>query len=227
MSDDFFGDLGKSISRATQRAVDQTSNFFESTKITTQITSEKREIEKLYGKIGERIVRKVEKKETNYVGEEELAIVDEIRTRRENIRELRQSLADVKNMRICPNCEELIEKTAAFCPKCGAAVPVDDVEEETESPEQAGMDSSKEGQEKKQQEGEILDAAFDTVEDLSSVVDDVMDAGFTTIDDAAGAASVTEETDAEFVILEEKSEENLKAETPEDQKVEDLKGQNA
>lgn len=202
MSDDFFGDLGKSISRATQRAVDQTSSFFESTKILTQITSEKKEIEKLYGKIGERVARKIEKNETDYVGDEERSIVDEIKSRRGTIHTLRQSLADVKNMRICPNCEELIEKTAAFCPKCGAPVPADDEEEfETPDPDEELSSAKKPMAEEKEEEG-ILDASFDTVEDLSAVVEDVMDAGFTTIDDTSGAAEAAEE--AEFVVLEGK-----------------------
>ena len=43
MADDFFGELGKSISRATQQAVDRTGDFFERTKITAQITGEQKE----------------------------------------------------------------------------------------------------------------------------------------------------------------------------------------
>ena len=54
MSDDFFGDLGKSISRVTQKAVGRTGELFETTKINAQISGEQREIEKLYAKIGAR-----------------------------------------------------------------------------------------------------------------------------------------------------------------------------
>lgn len=37
MSDDFFGDLGKSISRVTQKAVGRTGELFETTKILSLI----------------------------------------------------------------------------------------------------------------------------------------------------------------------------------------------
>ena len=47
MAEDFFGALGKKISKVTQSAVDKTSSLVETTKINSQITAEQKEIDKL------------------------------------------------------------------------------------------------------------------------------------------------------------------------------------
>ena len=135
MSDDFFGDLGKSISRVTQKAVNRTGDLFETTKINAQISGERREIEKLYAKIGAIIYRKIANG-TMEADEDIAQIVDDIRAHAGQLASRRRALAGVKRMRVCPACGELIASDVAFCPKCGTPVVVDspaipeDVEEE-------------------------------------------------------------------------------------------------
>lgn len=123
MSDDFFGDLGKSISRVTQQAVNRTGDLFETTKINAQISGEKREIEKLYAKIGAIIYRKVSNG-TMEADEDIAAIIDDIRAHAGQLASRRKALAGVKRMRVCPACGELIATDVAFCPKCGTPVVV-------------------------------------------------------------------------------------------------------
>lgn len=123
MSEDFFGDLGKSITKATQQAVDKTSIFFESTKISAQISSEQKEIEKLYQNIGEAVYRQI-KAGTLTPGEDIRAAAEEIKGHETQINVFKKNLADVKGMKICPNCREVIPSDVAFCPKCGAPTPV-------------------------------------------------------------------------------------------------------
>ena len=125
MSDDFFGDLGKSISRVTQKAMNRTGDLFETTKINAQITSEQREIEKLYAKIGAIIYRKIENGKME-ADEDIASIVDDIRAHAGHLASRRKALAGVKRMRVCPACGELIATDVAFCPKCGTPVVVDD-----------------------------------------------------------------------------------------------------
>lgn len=135
MSDDFFGDLGKSISRVTQKAVNRTGDLFETTKINAQISGERREIEKLYAKIGAIIYRKIANG-TMEADEDIAQIVDDIRAHAGQLASRRRALAGVKRMRVCPACGELIASDVAFCPKCGTPVVVEspaipeDVEEE-------------------------------------------------------------------------------------------------
>ncbi len=124
MSDDFFGDLGKSISRVTQKAVNRTGDLFETTKINAQISGERREIEKLYAKIGAIIYRKIANG-TMEADEDIAQIVDDIRAHAGQLASRRRALAGVKRMRVCPACGELIASDVAFCPKCGTPVVVD------------------------------------------------------------------------------------------------------
>ena len=124
MSDDFFGDLGKSISRVTQKAVGRTGELFETTKINAQISGEQREIEKLYAKIGAVVYRKIANG-TMEADEDIAPIVDDIRAHAGQLASRRKALAGVKRMRVCPACGELIATDVAFCPKCGTPVVVD------------------------------------------------------------------------------------------------------
>ena len=59
MADDFFSEIGRSLSRFTQQAVGKTGEVVEMTKFNAQITSEQKEVEKLYQKIGELVYRGV------------------------------------------------------------------------------------------------------------------------------------------------------------------------
>ena len=123
MSEDFFGDLGKSISKATQQAVDRTSTFFESTKISARISGEQKEIEKLYQNIGESVYRQVQAGKFAPASDIK-AVIDEIKGHENQIDAFKQNLANVKGMKVCPNCKEVIPSDVAFCPKCGAPTPI-------------------------------------------------------------------------------------------------------
>lgn len=131
MSDDFFGDLGKHISKYTQKAVEKTGNLVETAKINTQITGEEKEIDKLYRKIGETIYRKCSA--GTLIPDESLrATIEEITKHKEQAAEYKKNLADVRGMRICPSCQELISRDVAYCPHCGAPVPQESEEAEDE-----------------------------------------------------------------------------------------------
>ncbi|MCR5294296.1 MAG: zinc ribbon domain-containing protein [Lachnospiraceae bacterium] len=123
MAEDFFGELGRSISRATREAVDRTGVFVEAAKITAQITGQQKEVEKLYQKIGEMVYKKY--RNGQYQPEPELLpLMDEIRSRSSQMSSMKKNLAEVRSMKLCPNCGELIQMEVAFCPKCGTPTPI-------------------------------------------------------------------------------------------------------
>ena len=126
MSEDFFGDLGKSISRATQNAVGRTSTFFESTKISALISSEQKELDKLYQMVGETVVNNVGDAGIVELDEEIRELISEIRISQGRIHELKTELAGVRGMKVCPACHELVPAEGAFCPQCGEAMPVEE-----------------------------------------------------------------------------------------------------
>ena len=120
MSEDFFGDLGKSITRATQKAVGRTGSLIESTKINAMMGAELKSIEKLYTELGEMVFDRCTK---GFAAEESWApVIEEIRTHKAKVQSLRGELADIKGMRVCSSCGELIDSKVPFCPMCGAAV---------------------------------------------------------------------------------------------------------
>ena len=123
MAEDFFGELGKSISRATQQAVDKTSVFIERTKITAQISGEQKEIDKLYQRIGEIVYRKVKMGEME--SDAEFApIIHDIDAHTNQVTTYKRTLADVRKMKVCESCGSVIAMDVAFCPKCGAPAAV-------------------------------------------------------------------------------------------------------
>lgn len=121
MSDDFFGDLGKSISQVTQQAANKTNIFFESQKISGQISAEQREIEKLYQQIGEEVYKHADA--CSHMGPKIDADIATLKTRCQKLNDMKKNLASVKGLKVCPNCGETVELSSAFCPKCGTPVP--------------------------------------------------------------------------------------------------------
>lgn len=168
MSEDFFGDLGKSISRYTKKAVDRTSTMVEAAKISAQISGERREVDKLYQKIGETVYRKAAEKSID-LDDDLTAFVEDIHQRKEKMASLTRDLADVKGQKVCQNCGELIPKEVAFCPKCGAPTPVAETEQKETSEQDHADDlkqkESKKAEEEKQKDMEAMDAEFTEIHD--------------------------------------------------------------
>lgn len=201
MSEDFFGDLGKSISRYTKKAVDKTSTMVEGAKISAQISAEHREIDKLYQKIGENVYRKAVEK-TIDLDDDLNAFVDEIRQRKEKTNSLKKDLADVRGQKVCPNCGELIPKEVAFCPKCGAPAPTAADEatdgEETESSKEAAKKPEEKTEEQKAADMEAIDAEFTEIrEEVTTEEVKTADAADKAEEDSTEAGTEAEKTESE------------------------------
>lgn len=139
MSDDFFSDIGRHISRYTRKAAEQTGTFFEATKISAKITGEENEVRKIFQKLGEEVFRRAVSGGAALMDSEQ-ELVGSIEDHKEKIRVMRKQLADVKGMVICPKCGAMIAGDSSFCPKCGAEVPEDlrtDQKKEQEAAEDA------------------------------------------------------------------------------------------
>ena len=120
MSDDFFGDLGKSITKVSQRMADKTGKAIASTKINAVLATEEKALDEAFYLAGTGIYAQY--LNGTYTPDEKMAkVLETITGQREKIAELRQELADAKGMRGCEKCGELIETDVRFCPYCGAA----------------------------------------------------------------------------------------------------------
>ena len=125
MAEDFFRDLGKSLTKVTRSAVTRTGTLVETTKLNTRISAEQKEIDRLYLQIGELVFRAREDGVSPDEAELE-NLTGEIRERRDVIWELKENLASAKGMKLCTKCRELMDAGAAFCPKCGEPAPAEE-----------------------------------------------------------------------------------------------------
>lgn len=183
MSEDFFNDLGKTITKAANDAVDKTTEFFEATKIKAQIAGEGKSIEKNYRDIGE-IIYKLYTEGTP-VTDEVAKICDDVCAHEEHIKSLRNDLANLKGMNLCPACEEMVDKAAAFCPKCGSSMAQEKTKEDVNEDD---IIETVEAVAK-----EAAEEVKDTVEEVASDVEEVVSEVEETVSDVKEAAAESAE----------------------------------
>lgn len=172
MAEDFFNDLGKKITKAANEAVDKGTEFFEVTKIRAQIAGEGKAIEKAYRDMGEIVYRL--QQEGTPVTEEVAKLCDDIQSHEACIKSLRSDMANFKGMKVCPNCEEMVDKSAAFCPKCGSSVTAEETVEEEDIVETAD-DTAEEADSETNDTAEETDSEVkDTAEEVISEVKDAV-----------------------------------------------------
>ncbi len=107
----FFNDIGKKTSETTTKIARET-------KLKLKINENKGKIKEIYELIGKQVYENhvKENKETETLVNENCAKIDELST---EIEEARKEILTLNNKKICSKCFTEIEKTAAFCPKCG------------------------------------------------------------------------------------------------------------
>lgn len=134
MVNDFFGELGKHFSDAANTAASKTNEFFETQKLTAQISGEQRSLEKLYQAIGEDVYKK------GNPPQEFKELFAEVKLHSDRIDTLKKSIAELKGQKICPSCGAAVDADNAFCPKCGTAIPTD-AEKKPEKKQQSLLES--------------------------------------------------------------------------------------
>lgn len=114
----FLENLGKKVGEAAQAAAKKSGELVEVTKLNVNINTEEDKIQKLYTQIGKTVFEK-------YAASGEA--IDEIReaceaitVHEQNIRGIREKIAEVKGTKQCVGCGAEMEKTQVFCSKCGA-----------------------------------------------------------------------------------------------------------
>ena len=175
MANDFFNELGSSISRATQTAVDKTSSFFGIQKLNVKIATEKGKIEKLYTVLGEAYYKELSAG-TLPVGEEISDTVEELAERFARIDSLKADLAAAKGMRICESCGNMANMDDVYCAKCGAKLPdipvKEEAEEAAEEVAEAVEDAAEAAEEKVEEAAEAVKEAAEEVAEAAESEDD-------------------------------------------------------
>lgn len=119
----FFEDWGKKVGDFTQTAVKKSSNMVEITKLNNSISNEEKSINALFFELGR-----------NYYASHGadadlegifLSLCSTIKQHENNIKAFREKIIQIKDMNICPTCGNELDKSYAFCDKCGTKMPAD------------------------------------------------------------------------------------------------------
>lgn len=128
----FLENLGKKVGEAAQAAAKKSSEIVEVTKLNANIGSEEDKIQKLYTQIGKAIYEEfISPGETK---EDFKALCSQITEHEQNIKALREKIADVKGTRQCASCGAELDKSQIFCSKCGTRNDTAPVVEEPSQP---------------------------------------------------------------------------------------------
>lgn len=96
----------------------KSEELVEVSKLNLAINSEESKLEDIYMEIGKEVCEK--HAAGIYIDPdlvEQCTIALEIQ---DSVKEMKSKVIEIKNKKICPECEEIINSETAFCPKCGA-----------------------------------------------------------------------------------------------------------
>jgi hypothetical protein len=106
------------IKEGAGKAADLAKETVEVTRLNTQISSKKREIEKNHYRIGELIFNAFQLNDLAAVEDQVTTICQEISALLTDIQQLELKIKEVKNEKNCV-CGKTIALNAKFCPSCG------------------------------------------------------------------------------------------------------------
>ena len=126
----FFNEIGKKTTEAT-------SKITKETKLKLKMGDNKNKINNLYQEIGKKIYEKHAREEKIDIKEDLKEECEKIDALSKEIEEARLEILKLNNKRLCPNCFSEVEKTAAFCSKCGEKLGEEEVTEVPENVQEA------------------------------------------------------------------------------------------
>lgn len=120
---DFFEKIGKKASETYKTAAEKTNKIASDTKLKLKISENKSKIDDVYAEIGKKVYQKFVLDGNLDIKDDIKEELDKIKALTDEIEEYEAQRLDISNMRQCPQCKNSIEKTAKFCPICGAEQP--------------------------------------------------------------------------------------------------------
>lgn len=130
-------DLKGAISKIRKTAVDTASTVAQSakegsaviakkseelveiSKLTVSISSTEAKIKDIYSEIGRQLCEKHEA--GIYIDPDLVENCNEVIKLKTNVKNMKDTILQLKNKKRCPECEESFEAETAFCPKCGSS----------------------------------------------------------------------------------------------------------
>ncbi len=125
-----FDDLKSKVTEMSKSAMQKSNEIVEVTKINLAIGDAQSEIDKILKDMG-KIIYDAYLEGENF-GEEIESKCTKISEIIDNINDMKEKLAELKRVKICPNCEGENEPNATFCSKCGNKMDIEVESEELE-----------------------------------------------------------------------------------------------
>ncbi len=110
--------LKDSINKSVEDAKEKSEKFIEVSKVNLEILNKEKEITDLYAELGKKIYRKYDKNKTfdSSIIEEKCK---EIKKIKDEIKELKKNVLKLQNKKLCPVCENEVDKHSSYCKHCG------------------------------------------------------------------------------------------------------------
>lgn len=125
----FFDNIGKTISDASQGAIQKGKEIADIAKYNSLISEEEKKTAGIYEQLGRKYVE-VKGDSAEDIFKE---YIDAIKTSGEKISEYQKKIVDVKGISKCPSCGAEVPNGSLFCAVCGAKIKVSSEQSEGNS----------------------------------------------------------------------------------------------
>lgn len=107
----------ESMGRMAQNAMTKSKEMVEINRLNREISTSKQKIKDLYTATGEYLMAHPELVDT--ADETFAANMEQLSQLEEKIEQTQQTLLEVQNINICPNCGAQVNRSSKFCDRCG------------------------------------------------------------------------------------------------------------
>jgi len=121
---DFLSKIKSGASGMTKQA----QTMIEVTRLNAQISEKRSSIQSKFRDIGQQVYTRLQSSEESVLDDSIRQLCTEIQGIELEIQRLNEKINELKGLKPCPYCKNVVEAGAKFCPNCGAAIP--DVESE-------------------------------------------------------------------------------------------------
>lgn len=166
---DFFNKLTKKATETYKTAAEKTGKLANETKLKIKISDYKSKISEVYTEIGKKVYQKYQLNGDFDIKshiKEELERIDELNSQ---IRDCEAEILKLSDMRQCVKCKNTIDKTAKFCPACGAEQP-----EEVKEVEVADVVETEQKNEQNQENNQPKTTVEEAAVETDKVVEEVV-----------------------------------------------------
>ena len=113
-----FEKIKETVETITGKVVKKTGEVYDYTKLSIAASGIKNDIDELYKQIGMVFYNHADDEE--FSGEEISALCDAITLKKEELAEISEKIAQLKNVSVCSECGASVNNESTFCAKCGA-----------------------------------------------------------------------------------------------------------